>query len=1103
MSAPSHPEHTVTVLDQAQRLYCQFQFNARAAARRYRLQVAGLVGLAVAIAVLAARLVPEAAAGTPITQAPLIWIVAAGLGLTVLLISLHRRRYGGSWRQFELAAAQVQQLVSLARMLPPTSPESGPGLPQQLLALQQDYLPNLDISLPPVTADGRRSPLPAVLTHTGAWSPGQYVAQRLQPEIERLAQVLMEHQRQRQRLQGLALACGGVCVLLPVLGGEWLVGVAAAAPLGLGLTLWRLTLHDDDQVARQQTCLLQLMARQDNWQSWLQVSTPIEGYPHLVVATEAAIAIQFGSHFPALTRSGPDWPSFPQGFPSLDALPWRQQTQKHGSLAQETLAKEPQSNGVKLDTEQSSLAPSPATDPSVVLPKDADTDLAPLNPILSLPAVLKAPAVLSPSPAVLKDDAQGSMRGKPHAFVVMPFGRKQRGDGSWVDFNAIYEWLIKPAIETAGFESFRADEETCSGDILTDMFQELLLADVVIADLSIDNANVFYELGVRHAMRRRGIVHIQAGRAYMPFDIFNVRTLPYHCDASGGPDPTELDKDRTALVKMIQSTWQSDHNQIHSPIFNLLTGLPEPDRKSLRTPLATGYWEEYNLLQGRITIAQRQKRIGDVVLLAEEVSNPLIKEDILSEAGQALKSMGNSALALKQYRQGLKINPKSIVFCCEEAYHLHCLGQSDEAIVKLERLLREQPTCLDATCYLGLIYQNIWTDKWLPVADDTLRLRIAHDASYLLVKAIECYLRAYRLDHNLYSPGVNALALTALLDHLAEITQENEASSDEYTYRAMLPELTGSIQFCLESTEMNAPNDPWAVLSQGVLAVCTAQAPARVAAVYKRALTFLWSNRFALQDALQQLNLFKQLQFRLDHVQAGIEVLQAEIFRYQQQAQIFATDDTETGTEKPAQVFLFSGHMIDSPNRETPRFPASMEDEARERIHLVLDKLQANSNCLSITPGIACGGDILFIEACLERNMRVEAYLPFEINNFIQYSVSFAGDSWTERFYNIINNPHVSIHLQPERLGPVPADQNAFERNNRWALYSTLVYDINRVRLLVLWNGKGGDAPGGTGDMVNQVRQLGGIVEHIDTTKFDYWKKRSASIESIYQKLEI
>jgi hypothetical protein len=91
---------------------------------------------------------------------------------------------------------------------------------------------------------------------------------------------------------------------------------------------------------------------------------------------------------------------------------------------------------------------------------------------------------------------------RPHAFVIMPFGKKKGGDGSLYDFNAIYTQLIKPSLEAAGFEAFRADEETTSGDILTDMFQELLLADLCIVDMSIDNANVFYELGTcLHAVR--------------------------------------------------------------------------------------------------------------------------------------------------------------------------------------------------------------------------------------------------------------------------------------------------------------------------------------------------------------------------------------------------------------------------------------------------------------------------------------------------------------------------------------------------------------------------------------------------------------------------
>ena len=192
--------------------------------------------------------------------------------------------------------------------------------------------------------------------------------------------------------------------------------------------------------------------------------------------------------------------------------------------------------------------------------------------------------------------------------------------------------------------------------------------------------------------------------------------------------------------------------------------------------------------------------------------------------------------------------------------------------------------------------------------------------------------------------------------------------------------------------------------------------------------------------------------------------------------------------EKPPQVFLFSGHMIDTPDRPQPRFPAAMETEAQQKIKEVLERLKADASNLAIAPGIACGGDILFLEACLERQMKVEVYLPCEPAKFIEQSVSFAGNNWVERFYQIQNHSQVKIQLQLEQIGPVPKGENPFERNNRWALSSSLIYGIERVCLVVLWDGKEGDGRGGTGDMVKQVSQRGGIVEHIDITKFDYWK---------------
>lgn len=128
---------------------------------------------------------------------------------------------------------------------------------------------------------------------------------------------------------------------------------------------------------------------------------------------------------------------------------------------------------------------------------------------------------------------------KLHAFIAMPFGTKPGVDSKPIDFNRIYNEYIKPALEAADLEVFRADKETRAGDIRTDMFQELLIADLVVVDLTVDNPNVWYELGVRHALRSRGVVLVQSNRSYQPFDIFTDRKLHYSLK-KGIPNPDTL-----------------------------------------------------------------------------------------------------------------------------------------------------------------------------------------------------------------------------------------------------------------------------------------------------------------------------------------------------------------------------------------------------------------------------------------------------------------------------------------------------------------------------------------------------------------------------------
>ena len=688
---------------------------------------------------------------------------------------------------------------------------------------------------------------------------------------------------------------------------------------------------------------------------------------------------------------------------------------------------------------------------------------------------------------------------RPHAFVIMPFGKKKGADGALYDFNAVYTQLIKPCLEMAGFEPFRADEETSSGDILTDMFQELLLADLCVADMSIDNANVFYEIGIRHAFRKRGIVHIQAGRAYMPFDVFNVRTIPYHITPEGVPDPEFLEKDKAAISRVMRDTWASDVDTVHSPIFNLLDGLKEPDRKTLETPLATGFWREYNEWRERVTIARRQKRIGDILLLTEEISNPLIKEEAILEASTALKNLGRHELALTQCRKGLEINSSNFTFRREEAFNLNRLGKVDEAIIKIESLLADMPSDTETVAYLGRIYKEMWIDSWKWIPEPELRLRTAFDSYHWLLKSFQTYLRGYRLDLNQFYPGVNAHTLGTIILYLADQFEDKTHPDPEIQeVRDLLSELRGSLVFALESMTEDETADYWSFISLGELLVLTAQITQQVSRAYRKALTASRRNRFYLQSSLEQLEILRSLDIRREFVQAGIDVIEDELRRVHREIQVEEAETKkgkveavpdEHSEEQEGMAFLFTGYMIDNPGKKESHFPPDKEEEVRAAINTVLDKYNAGPDDLALTTGMDAGSEIVFVESCAERGIPVQAYFPLFEAPYVRDFVHPGGEGWVERFYRMRNHPLVSEFYQPDCVGIPKEGDNVNERNNRWALYSALGHGIDKARLIALWDGKGEASTDLDArlvkHMVDLMRDTGGIVEHINPAKIE------------------
>src|SRR5215471_11831365 len=122
---------------------------------------------------------------------------------------------------------------------------------------------------------------------------------------------------------------------------------------------------------------------------------------------------------------------------------------------------------------------------------------------------------------------------QPRAFVIMPFGRKPGGMAGQreIDFDSVYRGLLEPALRAAGCDVVRADQDAAAGDIRTEMFFELVTADLVVADVTIDDSNVFYELGVRDGVCPRGIFLVKADKSSShPFDIATDRNFDYDLD---------------------------------------------------------------------------------------------------------------------------------------------------------------------------------------------------------------------------------------------------------------------------------------------------------------------------------------------------------------------------------------------------------------------------------------------------------------------------------------------------------------------------------------------------------------------------------------------
>jgi hypothetical protein len=163
---------------------------------------------------------------------------------------------------------------------------------------------------------------------------------------------------------------------------------------------------------------------------------------------------------------------------------------------------------------------------------------------------------------------------KPFCFVVMGFGKKTDHEyGRVFDLDATYQEIIKPAVESCGLKCVRGDEILRAGAIDTEMYQLLLRADLVVADISTSNPNAIYELGIRHALRPRTTIIMSENQGRFHFDLSHMRTFRYkHLGEDiGAKEARRAINELSALIVSLMS-----EKTIDSPVYTFLPDLVAP-----------------------------------------------------------------------------------------------------------------------------------------------------------------------------------------------------------------------------------------------------------------------------------------------------------------------------------------------------------------------------------------------------------------------------------------------------------------------------------------------------------------------------------------------
>src|SRR5262245_45387179 len=324
----------------------------------------------------------------------------------------------------------------------------------------------------------------------------------------------------------------------------------------------------------------------------------------------------------------------------------------------------------------------------------------------------------------------------------MPFGTKTDAAGRVTNFDKVYQHVIAPAVEQAGLEPVRADEEKIGGTIHKPMFERLMLCHYAIADITGANPNVFYELGIRHALRPRITVIVFVEGTVIPFDIALVRGISYRTDGRG--QPVEIAAPIAAIAEQLRVARGDPHDD--SPVFQLIDDLPRTDIDHTKTYIFRKSVDCSKKYKDRLAAAVCQGAEAVEKIAGEPGLRNLLEVEtgVVVDLFLSLRDVKAHAAMVELYNRMPPPLQRAKMMREQLGFALNREGRFEEAEKVLRGVIEEFGPSSETNALLGRIYKDRW---------DLARKDGRPEARSLLRRAIETYLEGFQSDWRDAFPG--------------------------------------------------------------------------------------------------------------------------------------------------------------------------------------------------------------------------------------------------------------------------------------------------------------------------------------------------------------